>query len=77
MSLFIHPIGEAGSEGGRCTSSRCTFINSKPRADYWHVHDKRWVCMSCAQTENRKAIQLGYNKQCISGKEFLMNTLKG
>lgn len=78
MSIHQHGIGETGTEGGVCTTVRCQYSKIKPRADFWHIGDKRWVCMTCAQEENRRGINksFGNYRPCISGREHLINTLK-
>lgn len=66
-----------GNEGDFCTSNRCFFSRIKQRAEFWHKYDKRWVCLTCAQQENRDALNRSWSMgpSCISGRDWLIETL--
>jgi hypothetical protein len=63
----------SGTEGGCCTTAQCQYSRVKPRAEFWNSLSGRWVCMTCAQKENRRYLSV---KPCISGRDRLMQILR-
>ena len=71
-----------GTEGGVCTSIRCTYNKLKPKATWLNTQERRWVCFQCAQEANRTLMQqrlkyggLATSPVCIPAQEYTFRLL--
>lgn len=71
----VAPVGMYnGSEGEPCGSFQHYSTNT-PKATWFSTSQNRWVCLACAQSLNRAALQSYKPRDAITGQEFLMRML--
>jgi hypothetical protein len=67
-----------GEENGTCVNLRCVAIRSKvqPKATFYHLPTKSWICLGCAQKMNAQAARFGTKKEAFPAPEYVMELLK-
>jgi hypothetical protein len=81
---MYHVLSNQNNANGKCANTCCAFKfrNMFPKAVYYHVSEKSWVCTTCAQGINRerlgKAMQYGanYSQICINSEDALVLMLQ-
>lgn len=77
MLYFLDAFGSEGEMGEPCTASVHFAAKIKPKSTHYHTVQRHWVCFTCAQAENRFAIQNKAKPSCITGAEQTYKILAG
>lgn len=74
--MFNNLISESSVEGGPCSNVYCRSWPQKlTKALYYNRLTRGWVCLQCAQTENKEAMWKNRPKVCINAKELTFELL--
>lgn len=77
---MFHILSNQNNSNGKCANTCCAFGFRKmfPKATYYHVSEKSWVCTTCANGINREKLGMcnkyaaKYVPPCINSEDALV-----